>query len=495
MTRERVFVSSTFEDLREYRARVCARLRELGCEPVAMEEFGSRGAPPAAVCAEEVLGSDALVGIYAWRYGSRSDPDGPSITEQEYDLARANGKLCLCYMVDRSVAWPPAMQDGGDDAEKLVALKRRISADVTWRSFTTPDDLAGSVAVDVGRELLGLGAGVHEEAGGNRQAGVPKAGASSVALPLAFRPMPDDWMSDPIRPELPHYAAGPGPSHPTLVWVPAGTYTMGSEPFEHDEAPTPLREVEFARGFWMQECPVTNAQYAGFLNDRVRSGDGVAGLSVLASQDVDITKDAAGEYCVRGGREDYPVVGVDWHGARVYAQRYWMRLPAEEEWEYAARGPEDRIYPWGDEWDPERCCCPSNPGPQWLPGPNGRYLDGQDPGTTGWAAAYAQGPKATVQTVPVPPDARGRWFGGESWCGAVDMAGNVLEWCEDTWIDADGRVQSGNRVVRGGNYANYDSDCKTFCRRHHPASTYARSSVGFRCVVDWAAVERLRSAS
>ena len=55
------------------------------------------------------------------------------------------------------------------------------------------------------------------------------------------------------------------------------------------------------------------------------------------------------------GREDHPVVYVDLDDARAYARWAGKRLPTEEEWQYAAQGPDGRIYPWGDEMLPDRC--------------------------------------------------------------------------------------------------------------------------------------------
>ena len=109
------------------------------------------------------------------------------------------------------------------------------------------------------------------------------------------------------------------------------------------------------------------------------------------------------------GFEDYPVTDVSWYGARAYCSWIGGRLLTEAEWEYAASGPENRIYPWGNEYD----CTLGNfhdwsdeDGPASNPGERG--CDGID--FTSPVSAYPE---------------------GASWVGAQDLAGNVWDWVAD----------------------------------------------------------------
>jgi formylglycine-generating enzyme required for sulfatase activity len=122
--------------------------------------------------------------------------------------------------------------------------------------------------------------------------------------------------------------------------------------------------------------PVTNLQFARFA---AASGFAATG-SLAARLDADVLA-------------DHPVTGVTFADALAYCAWAGARLPTGDEWEAAARGPEGRIWPWGDVFDPERCNCAEA---AW-----------------GW-------------TVPVTAHP-----GGASPCGAEQLAGNVWEWVAD----------------------------------------------------------------
>lgn len=184
-----------------------------------------------------------------------------------------------------------------------------------------------------------------------------------------------------------------GPDGGTMVWVPAGEFPMGTTGEQAAEllqtwpksirnvgeffleSQTPQRRVEMD-GFWLHKHEVTNAQYRAFCETTGRQ---------FPSESTQ--------------GDDHPVVYVNWDDAVAYAEHYGLSLPTEAQWEYAARGPEGRIFPWGDDWDDQKCCNENNRGDGTIP---------------------------TMEVDSIPE--------GASWCGALDMAGNVWEWCAD-WYD------------------------------------------------------------
>jgi predicted ATPase len=148
----KIFISSTYEDLKEHREAVSKAILRLGHQPIEMEDFGSRPDAWNRAALNAIDGCSAFVGIYAHRYGSIPKGETLSITEQEFDKARALGIPCFCYRVDGNYPWLPQFIDPGADKEKLEKFVKKV--DTLLRSqFTTPDNLASQVNADLGREL------------------------------------------------------------------------------------------------------------------------------------------------------------------------------------------------------------------------------------------------------------------------------------------------------------------------------------------------------
>ena len=188
-----------------------------------------------------------------------------------------------------------------------------------------------------------------------------------------------------------------------MVFVPAGQFTMG----DRDQSDNYPHQVTLS-GFYIYKDLVTVAQYGKFCS---------------------ATGHKMPEAPSWGWNEDHPIVNVSWNDAQAYCQWAGVRLPTEAEWEKAARGTDGRQYPWGDAFDSSRLQCSKS--------------------ATGDAKS----------TAPV-----GSFPSGASPYGALDMAGNVLEWCAD-WYDQDytkksnltnpSGPKSGNvRVLRGGSWYN-----------------------------------------
>jgi Domain of unknown function (DUF4062) len=96
----KIFLSSTYQDLVEYRAVAAEALERLGQQGVRMEVFGARPADATTASLSEISESNALVGIYAHRYGHIPKGQSISITEQEFEFARSNSKPTFCFLVD-----------------------------------------------------------------------------------------------------------------------------------------------------------------------------------------------------------------------------------------------------------------------------------------------------------------------------------------------------------------------------------------------------------
>jgi hypothetical protein len=101
----RVFLSSTYEDLVEYRSKAANAIERLGQQGVRMEVFGARPESAAAACFDEINSSDVIIGIYAHRYGFIPPGSDVSITEQEFDFARGKSKQVFGFLVDGNYPW------------------------------------------------------------------------------------------------------------------------------------------------------------------------------------------------------------------------------------------------------------------------------------------------------------------------------------------------------------------------------------------------------
>jgi serine/threonine-protein kinase len=271
----------------------------------------------------------------------------------------------------------------------------------------------------------------------------------AASMPTATSVPPADTPVPPTRtptrdPSIP-------PSNPSLhdtwfrtadgmetVYVPGGTFQMGFTGGFPDGQPVHTVTLE---AFWIDRTEVTNSQYAHCV------ADGACGLpDQLGSW----TRDS---YYSDDEFDEYPVTRMNWYDADTYCQWAGGRLPTEAEWEYAARGPDGHIYPWGD--DP----------------PDDTLLNYYyNVGDTTEVGAY--------------PD-------GASWVGAMDMAGNVWEWVADWYgpypaeeqTDPKGPETGSEKVLRGGSWSFIDVFVHT-AFRWYAIPDAGTANDGFRCVVD-----------
>jgi|GEM_PF-576414 len=103
----KVFISSTYEDLKEYRQAAINAVLDYEWTPLAMEHFLSIPKEPKTVCDDKIRECNIFIGIYAHRYGYIPKEQNKSITQQEYELAKELGKDCLCFIVEEDFPWNP----------------------------------------------------------------------------------------------------------------------------------------------------------------------------------------------------------------------------------------------------------------------------------------------------------------------------------------------------------------------------------------------------
>ncbi len=218
----------------------------------------------------------------------------------------------------------------------------------------------------------------------------------------------------------------------TLVYIPAGGFTMGSNEGDEDERPV---HTVYLDAFWIDRTEVTNAMYARC----VQEGG--------CPEPSNTTYYSAANYA------NHPVVSMTWNDARNYCSWAERRLPTEAEWEKAARGKNAFIYPWGND------------------APNNTLLNYND---------------AIRDTTEV-----GRYPEGASPFGALDMAGNVWEWVSSLYQDYPYRADDGredlsaseNRVLRGGTWYNSALSVRSTYRNGNGPMFTPYANIGFRCAM------------
>jgi formylglycine-generating enzyme len=327
-----------------------------------------------------------------------------------------------------------------------------------------------------------------------------------------------DQAEEVLGPARVNSAGPPGPAAEGMVWVPGGTFWMGSEDFPDAQ---PVHKV-YVDGFWMDRTEVTNEQFRRFVEETghvtmaekapdlaeimkqrprgappPRKEDLVPGSLVFVPPPVPVPLDDPSRWWkwVPGAswrhpegpgsdlrkREGHPVVHVAYRDALAYCD--WRskkeggtyRLPTEAEWEFAARGGLDRkTFAWGNEL---------NPGGKWM----ANTWQGEFPHRNTRKDGF-------LGTAPVGS------FPANGF-GLHDMAGNVWEWCAD-WYHAGYYARSprrnpsgptgshdpaepgiAKRVQRGGSFL----CCDEYCKRYVPGARgkgepdSSTSHVGFRC--------------
>jgi len=252
-----------------------------------------------------------------------------------------------------------------------------------------------------------------------------------------------------------------------LLWVPGGSFTMGSPiPGDVSDARdgSPTTQQVTLTGYWIYKYQVTVAQYLAFLSANPTY------ISPDSGSHLPLWPVGMYSWMLYSGWNDprmqqMPIVNVSWNDAMAYAAWAGVSLPTEAQYEYAARGPAEKNYPWGGT------------------------ATAADP-TNGWdqtkCANYCNSADYNISTWWV-----GSFPAGASWCGAQDLAGNVWEWCQDWYgdysstpvINPTGPAQGDGRVVRGGSWYYENSyNYRGACRGSGNPTDYGSTYYGFRCV-------------
>lgn len=156
----KIYLSSTFSDLKDHRAAVYHILRMLRHDVISMEDYVAGDQRPLDKCLEDVRNCDIYVGLIAWRYGfipDRDNPEQKSITEQEYRQAVTSDIPQLIFLAEDGAPWPEEIKDSetgdGDNGQYIAAFRSELGNDKIVSYFKTPEQLAGLVSVAVQNHL------------------------------------------------------------------------------------------------------------------------------------------------------------------------------------------------------------------------------------------------------------------------------------------------------------------------------------------------------
>lgn len=464
----RIFISYRRDDTEGYAGRLYDRLRQhFGSENLFMDIGTLKPGQDFVVAIEEAVSScDVLIALIGERWLGITDEEGRRRLDNPQDFVRLEigtalkREVWVVPMLVRGVNMPRTV----DLPDDLAKLARRQALTVDAEHFHADmDRLIETIEEAISpaeRELspprggpkpivwAGMGAGVvallvgilelADVFGGSKypveeqtapEVEITEEPASTplptgTSIPLGFSGNPvrtnDEW-----TPETQYF------DDVEMALVPTGCFIMGSEEGDSDETPVHVQCI--AEPFWIDVYEVTNAQYG---SEGSFSGP------------------------------DRPREGVNWFEAVAHCESRGARLPTEAEWEYAARGPDGLMYPWGNSFDGSLAnFCDINCTYDWR---DMEYDDGYE------------------KTSPV-----GSFRDGAAWVGAFDMSGNVWEWVNSIYepypYDAsDGRESDdvkflgSARVLRDGSWGNSAYNLRAANRDWRDPDS-SDGNFGFRC--------------
>lgn len=299
--------------------------------------------------------------------------------------------------------------------------------------FTAPESLRAAAMV-----ALLCGSAICCGAPGRESASPGPSAASSPAL------------------SLPPPAEALGPPADSLVAIPGGTFVMGDARGDDNEAPRTVTVAPFR----IMRYEVTNRQFgdfvaqAGHVSDPENSGFG----SIWRAMRWRNVRGANWRHphgpgsSLSSSDDAHPVVQISARDATAFCAHHGLRLPDEQEWEFAARGTDGRRYAWGDE-------------PPYRGARRGNF------GTPRCCARDRSDGFAEIAPV-------GQYPAGVSPFGLHDMAGNVWEWTSSRFPGRPDKV-----ALRGGGWGN-NAYCLRASYRHGNPPHIGLHMVGFRCAAD-----------
>lgn len=149
---KRIYISSTYSDLKDYRDVVYRNLRGLRYDVISMEDYSASSRLPVEKCLEDVASCDVYIGIIAWRYGyipKEYQESKTSITELEYRKALQKGIPTLIFLLDKSVPWSPDFMDShtkeGENGTLIEKFRKELMEKYIVSFFTSEVDLANKI--------------------------------------------------------------------------------------------------------------------------------------------------------------------------------------------------------------------------------------------------------------------------------------------------------------------------------------------------------------
>ncbi|NJN55126.1 MAG: formylglycine-generating enzyme family protein [Anaerolineae bacterium] len=254
-----------------------------------------------------------------------------------------------------------------------------------------------------------------------------------------------------------------------MLFISGGPFLMGASGELSNLDEQPPHEV-IVPSFYLDKFEVSIQQYADFLNRQGGNRGMCAGFDCVKTQVDTAMGEPAQQFWLfepRPGSGSFPITWVSWYGADAYCHSIGRRLPTETEWEYAAKGLDGRLYPWGNT----------------PPVPNENAMFGYQ------LRDFQRGFKP-VDALPA----------GVSPFGIFGMAGGAAEWVSD-WYQADyyntqstsslpnDNNASGENSVRGGSWLDPATELRVSNRGHLPPAVQTvddtvYAGVGFRCAQD-----------